>query len=485
MSKGLKVLFVSAEVAPYAKTGGLADVAGSLPKELLKKGIDARIVMPKYKMIQEKLGYVTDFPVHIGDKIETCVLKEKKEKINKKTNKEIQIYFTDNYNYFDRDGIYCYYDDAERYIFFCKAVLEMLPKIDFKPDIIHCNDWHSGLICLLLKEKYKKLDFYKKIATIFTIHNLRYQGHFSKKVLGLIGIGEEIFTPDKIEFYGIVNFMKAGIVYGDIINTVSKIYAKEIQTEHYGEKLEGLLRNRKKDLYGIVNGISYDDFDPKTDKLIYKNYDLDTYYLKKENKYELQRKMGLPVGDIAIIGHISRLTSQKGINLIIKQIDNMLKENIQFIILGTGDIQYEEAFTKIKEKYPKKVGIFLGFNTKLAHTIYAGSDMFLMPSHFEPCGLGQIISLRYGTIPIVRKTGGLAETVSDYNKDKAKGNGFVFEEFKSSEMFKAIKRALDIYNNNPKIWQTLVKKALSSDYSWNVPAKKYIELYEKAVNKNV
>lgn len=481
----LKILFVSAEVSPYAKTGGLADVAGSLPKTLAAMGNDVRVVMPRYKMIKSGMNYVTDFPVQVGNRMETCIVRETEAGYidNEGKNRSIPVYFADNYNYYDRDGIYCYFDDADRFAFLCKAALDMLPKINFQPDIIHCNDWHTGPICMLLKEKYCKESFYKNMATVYTIHNLEYQGNFSREVLPLFNVGDEVFTSDKVEFYGMFSFMKAGLVYADIINTVSQMYAKEIQTERYGEKLEGVLQKRSHDLFGIVNGISYEEFNPLTDTRIYKNYSSDNYTGKKENKLALQKEMGLPERDVPVIGLISRLSGQKGLDLIMDKIESFMRHDVQFVLLGTGDEYYETAFKNIERKYPEKVGVYIGFNAALAQRIYAGTDMFLMPSRFEPCGLGQIISFRYGTIPVVRATGGLAETVVDMDKDSISGNGFCFEEFTSDEMMNTIERALKLYNEKPQEWEQLVRKALALDFSWNKPARKYMDIYYLAIGK--
>lgn len=480
----LKILFVSAEVSPYAKTGGLADVANSLPQTLIDMGNDVRVVMPRYKMIRSDMSYVTDFPVTMDYWEDTCIVRETEMQF--KTNKEskkLPVYFIDSYHYYNRDGIYCYMDDAERFIFLCKAVMEMLPKINFQPDIIHCNDWHTGPICMLLSEHYKKFPFYSNMATIFTIHNLEYQGTFSKDVIRFFNMGEGIFTPEKTEFYGMFNFMKAGLVYADIINTVSVQYSKEIQTVEYGEKLEGLLKKRTKDLFGIVNGISYEEFNPSEDPRIFKNYDCKSSPVKKENKYALQQEIGLPKKDVPVMGLISRLTGQKGLNMVLDEFSEIMKHDLQFVLLGLGDPFYESGFKDLMKKYPDKVAVFTEFNAPLAQRIYAGSDMFLMPSRFEPCGLGQIISLRYGTIPIVRATGGLAETVTDYNADKESGNGFVFEKFDPKEMMKAINRAVNVYKKEPDVWQKLVERALNLDFSWNKPAQKYMELYHLALDK--
>lgn len=481
----LKILYISAEVVPFAKTGGLADVAGSLPLALVSEGHDVRIVMPRYKKIACPMHYVTDFPVDMDTKKETCVIRESGIDFNVgKQSKSVPVYFVDSYEYFDRDSMYCYYDDAERFAFFSKAIIDMLPKINFQPDVIHCNDWQSGPVCMLLKEKYKNNPFYNNISTIYTIHNLQYQGNYSREVFKVFGLDDKVFTPDKVEFYGQFNFMKAGIVYADIVNTVSETYAKEIQTVEYGEKLEGLLANRSKDLYGIVNGISYEDFNPETDPRIYTNFSSKDIHNKKENKFSLQREVGLPIKDVPVIGIITRLVSQKGLDIIEEIMDKMLDIDLQFILLGSGDEHYENFFRKIKEKFPNKMGLTLGFNANLAQRIYAGCDMFLMPSKFEPCGLGQLISLRYGTIPIVRATGGLADTIQDFSLVTGQGNGFSFSDYSATELMHSIKRAVDVYNNHPDAWKSLVQTALGQDFSWKQSAEKYIDLYFLAMGKH-
>ncbi|MDP4092685.1 MAG: glycogen synthase GlgA [Bacillota bacterium] len=478
----LKILFVSAEVSPYAKTGGLADVAGSLPKYLAAMGNDIRVVMPRYKSIKSEMSYVADFPVSVDWRQETCIVRESGMTYKDgEIHKSLPVYFIDNYNYFNRDGIYCFNDDGERFAFFCKAVLGMLQHINFQPDIIHCNDWHTGPICMLLKEKYSNNEYYKNISTVFTIHNLQYQGHFSKDMLRIFEVGEELFVPEKVEFYGSFNFMKAGLVYADIINTVSETYAKEVQTQQYGEQLEGLLRNRSESLFGVVNGIDYDEFNPQTDTSIYKNYSLESFEVKKENKAALQKEFGLPVRDVPLLGLVSRLTGQKGLNLIVDVVHEIFKEDVQFVLLGTGDEYYESIFRDLRTQYPDKMGTYIGFNASLAQRIYSGCDIFLMPSLFEPCGLGQIISMRYGTIPLVRATGGLAETVIDYNFDNKNGDGFVFWNFNSFELLEAVRRATGLCAGNKKEWEKLIKRCMQKDFSWFKSAAKYMELYNKTL----
>lgn len=484
LDRNLKILLVSSEVVPFAKTGGLADVAGSLPKALSAMGNDIRVVMPRYRTIKD-VGTVLDFPVEAGGRRETCVLRESHIEARTEAGyKNLPVYFIDNYHYFDREGMYMHHDEAERFVFFSKAVLEMLPRIGFQPDVIHCNDWQSGPIPLLLKQTYRDDPFYSRTATLFTVHNLLYQGNYPKDVLRFLGLGDEYFHPDKVEFYGQVSFIKAGLVYADVINTVSKRYAREIQTPEYGEGLEGLLRKRAQDLHGIVNGINYHEFNPKTDPRISRHYDANSIDDKKENKYDLQKEMDLPVEDVPVIGLVSRLVDQKGLDLIAEVIDEMMAENVQFVVLGEGDKHYEKLFAGIRRKYPHKMGAYLGFNGILAQRIYAGADMFLMPSKFEPCGLGQLISLRYGTVPIVRATGGLADTIVDFDPHTGSGNGFSFEPYSSKALMGAIRRALHVYRQHPDMWHKLVRTALEQDFSWNRSAAEYMELYDFAISKH-
>lgn len=479
----LKVLFVSAEVAPFAKTGGLADVAGSLPKALSTLGNDVRIIMPKYQQIQTG-DYVTDFSVSMLGKKETAIIR--KTSILAKNNgveNQVPVYLVDNHHYFDRPSIYGYVDEAERYAFFCKSVLKMLPEIHFQPDIIHCNDWQSGPIPLLLKTIHGGDPFYRNTATLFTVHNLQYQGNFSKEALRALDLGEEVYHPDSIEFYGYVSYMKAGLMYSDIINTVSRQYAEEIKRPERGERMDGILRMRANDLYGIVNGINYHEFNPETDQRIYSNYGINNIEKKKENKYALQKEMDLPVKDVPLIGFISRLVNQKGLDIVADALDDLMKLDLQLVILGSGEEFYENLVRELKLKHPDKVGLYVGFNPILAQRIYAGSDMFLMPSRFEPCGLGQLISLRYGTIPIVRATGGLVDTIHDYDESTESGNGFSFKKYSGKELYEAVERALKEYNQSPTKWRNLVRHAMEIDNSWAKSGAEYQQLYKTAISK--
>ena len=482
-SKKYKILFAAAEVTPFAKTGGLADVAGSLPKYISALGHDVRIIMPRYKMIDNEMKSIADFPIKMGESDRTCIIKELQLKLDLESDstfsQNIPVYFAENYYYFGHQGIYGHSNDDERFAFFCKAILEMLPKINFQPDIIHLNDWHTGPVCMLLKERYVSDSFYSNIGTVFTVHNLEYQGNFPSSALKHFDMPDTVFTPEKVEFYGSFSFMKAGLCYADIINTVSMVYAEEVKTPQCGAGLEGLLTKRSDDLYGITNGIDYGVFNPYTDPNIYYKYTASDRSGKKLNKSCLQKEMGLPELDVPIIGLISRLAGQKGLDLVLEAFNQLISNEIQFILLGTGDRYYENAFKTLKKKYPDKLGLHIGFNSALAPKIYAGSDLFLMPSHFEPCGLGQLISLRYGTIPIVRATGGLEETVIDIDSYPDSGNGFSFKEFTSEAMMNAVTRSLKLYNDSPAIWDDLVGRAMNQDNSWNRSAERYVELYDK------
>ncbi len=473
----IKVLFAASEVAPFAKTGGLADVAGSLPKYLNKLGADVRVVMPKYKSIpynfvdqMEYLGYIY---VDISWRHQYCG-------IFKLVYEGVTFYFIDNEYYFKRDGLYGFIDEAEQFTFFSKALIEFLPSVDFNPNVIHLNDWQTAIASTLLKAHYLNNDFYRNIKTVLTIHNLKYQGVFPKSTMpDLLGLGWEYFTPYGLEFYDQVNFLKAGIVSSDIINTVSLTYAQEIKTDFFGEQLQDAIRMRSNDLYGIVNGIDYENNDPSTDKRIYANFDLPHIENKSINKEKLQETLGLPIrNDVPLIGIITRLVAQKGLDLIEFVLGDILSEDIQLVVLGTGEAVYEEMFKQASLRYPDKVSANIKYDVTLAQRIYAGSDMFLMPSLFEPCGLGQLFSLRYGSIPIVRETGGLNDTIEPYNQYTRTGNGFSFNNYNAHDMLYTIKRAIHFYHDK-FAWDALTKNAMSQNFSWDKSAGEYINLYKR------
>lgn len=482
LDTGLKILLVASEVAPFAKTGGLADVAGSLPKALLTQGNDVRVVLPRYRTTNPAATLV-DFPVQVGERRETCIVRGAQIEAKTEQGKAyVPVYFLDNYHYFDRDAYYMYWDEGERFSFFDLATLAMCEALGFIPDVIHANDWQCGFIPLLMKERAARNPAWAGVASCFTIHNLRYQGRFPPSVLNLLGLGQQYFTPDSVEFFGDVSFMKAGIVYSDVVNTVSETYAKEIQTPEFGEGLDGVLRRKGQDLYGIVNGINYHEFNPGSDPRIVAPYDAARPESRKENKHALQRELGLPVSEEPLLGVVSRLVDQKGLDILLEAMPAMLERRVQFVLLGTGDKRYEEAFAHLAETWRGTVAAVIGFNGVLAQKIYAGSDMFLMPSRFEPCGLAQLIAMRYGSIPVVRSTGGLVDTVQDYDDTTGTGTGFLFGEYSAKALLRAVDRALNLFADRAA-WQKLQKQAMERDFSWNTSAALYTELYLEAMGR--
>jgi starch synthase len=468
------VLLVAAEAAPFVKTGGLGDVMGSLPKALRTIGIDARVMLPKYQSIahehQAKMKLLHEFTVPLGWRRQYCGLHALEYN-------DIPFYFLDNGQYFQRPYMYGYYDEAERYAYFCRAVLEALPFIGAMPQIIHCHDWQTGLISVLLDAHFRSQPSYQAIRTMFTIHNLKYQGVFPKEIMGdIVDLGWEYFTADRIEFHDRVNFMKGGLSYSDLITTVSPTYASEIQMGFYGEQLDGFIHKRRDSLHGIVNGIDYELYNPETDPHIFCRYN--AYCPKKhENKEQLQQMLGLPVDtQKPMLAIVSRLVSQKGLDLIARVIHEILAMDVQLVVLGTGEGQFEGLFRYAAHCYPAKVSVHTYFDEAMARRIYAASDMLLMPSLFEPCGLAQLIAMRYGCIPVVRETGGLRDTVLPYNEHTVEGNGFSFTNYNAHDMLYTIRRAVTFYNK-PEIWSGIVATAMNADYSWRKSAQQYSNLY--------
>lgn len=476
MSK-IKVLFAASEAVPFAKTGGLADVAGTLPRELLELGADARLIMPKYRSIPrsfvDRMEYIGYVYVDLSWRHQYCA-------VLKLEHEGLQVYFIDNEYYFNRDGLYGHFDEAEQFAFFSKALLKVLPLIDFRPDIVHCNDWQTGVVSIFLKACFGHEEYYKDIKTVYTIHNLKYQGIFPKDILGdLLGLGWEHYNADGLEFHDCINFMKAGIVYSDLITTVSKTYAEEIKSDFFGENLNGIINKHSDKLSGIVNGIDYRENDPMTDDRIFKNFNGSKLQDKYVNKGMLQESLGLPQReDVPVIGIVSRLVDQKGFDLIASVFEALLQLDLQLVVLGTGEQKYEDMFRDAALRYPDKVSANLKYDGILAQRIYAGSDMFLMPSLYEPCGLSQLFSLRYGTVPIVRETGGLNDTIEPYNEFTGEGTGITFANYNAHEMLDAVKRSLDLYRQK-NIWETIVRNGMQQDFSWNKSAQEYMELYNK------
>ena len=475
----MKLLYVTAECWPFIKTGGLGDVSYALPKELKKEGVDVRVIMPKYSTIpsylKDQFKPVAEFSVRVGWRNQYCGIETMELD-------GVTFYFIDNEFYFkrsDQPNIYGHGDDAERFAFFSYAVLAAMEKLNFYPDVLQVSDWHTGMIPLILKEDYGHLKKYKDIKTVYTIHNLQYQGIFSKDIIGnVFDISWHYFNNGDIEFHGNVNFMKAGIVFADKVTTVSKTYVGEIQTEFYGDGLDGLLRSNSHKLEGILNGIDYDLNNPATDKSIFVNFDANSIDKKLQNKVKLQEILGLEVNpNIPLVGIVSRLTSQKGLDLINYMMPEIMRENLQMVVLGTGEYQYQSMFNYYNSNFSNKLSARITFDTELAQQIYAGCDIFLMPSLFEPCGIGQMLAMRYGAIPIVRETGGLKDTVIPYNQYTGEGNGFSFANYNAHEMFFTLQRAIRLYQDK-NIWNNLIINAMKTDNSWKKSAQDYIRIFK-------
>lgn len=475
----MKILFAASEAVPFAKTGGLADVIGSLPKELVRQGLDVRVIMPKYEDIPEvykaEMLPVLEFEVYVG---------WRKQYIGIQTLQQegVTFYFVDNEYYFKRKGLYGHGDEAERFAFFCRGVIEALPHLDYQPDLIHCHDWQTGMIPVLLQAHYRHLPFFSRIKTMITIHNLKYQGVFGQPLIkDLLGLSDEYFQGTALELHGGASFLKGGLQYADRITTVSQTYAEETQTPYFGENLDSLLQYRSDRLTGIVNGIDYGVFNPMHDPHLAVNY-RDSLGKKQQNKLALQERLGLPVdGGIPMIAIVSRLVQQKGLDLIQHVLSEMLEMNIQLVVLGTGEYAYEQMFRDAAYTRPDKVSALITFDESLAHLIYAASDLFLMPSQFEPCGIGQLIALRYRTVPIVRETGGLKDTVQPYNEFTGEGTGFTFTHYNAHDMLHTIRRAVYFYQNDRESWSNLQQNIKKGDFSWKKSAQQYIALYKETV----
>jgi len=476
----LKILIVAAEAVPFAKVGHVAEVIGSLPGALHQMGHDVRLVIPRYGRIDpmkfdlKPLIHELSVPLQ-NNHNENVYITETQIKGG------VPVYFVNSERYFNREGIYGYPDDDERFILFCRTVLEMLPELGWQPDIIHCHEWHTAIIPNWLHTIYANLPFYENIASVYTIHNLAYQGIFGYRVLEVAGIADFDFVVPTIDDpSNLVSLMSLGIRHADVISTVSPTYAQEILTPQYGEHLDELLLERKSHLFGILNGIDTNLFNPATDRYLAARFDETRLDDRLANKLNLQKDLKLPQNpDIPVIGMITRLANQKGLDLLSQIIEPLLKYDVQFVLMGTGDPLYHERFSQVAKNNPEKMAVLLTFNTVLAQKIYGGSDIFLMPSRFEPCGLGQMIAMRYGSIPVVRRTGGLADTVEDFDPRTGQGNGFTFTEYDQHALFAAIVRALEIYKYK-ETWHKLMLRDMMADYSWKASANEYVKLYQKA-----
>lgn len=469
----MKVLFVTPEAYPFAVSGGLGDVSGALPAALRSRFLGCRVVMPLYEDIKEEykaqMSFLGSITVPVSWRRQYCGVFEAKWG-------GVTYYLLDNQYYFKRKGLYGYYDDAERFAFFSRAALEILPLIDYKPDVIHCNDWQSALVPTYYHLFYAGKSGYENIKTLLTIHNIQYQGKYGREILGdVLGIPED--AASLLENDGCVNILKGGIETAHAVSTVSPTYAREILDPWYSYGLDSILKERSYKLRGIINGIDVEVYNPETDGMIAANYSVENREGKAANKRALQEQMGLPVrDDVPLIGIVSRLVSQKGLDLVQYALPALMEQDIQLVILGSGDWAYESYFDEMAAKYPQKIGLKVGFIPALAHQIYAGADLFLMPSKFEPCGLAQLISLRYGTLPIVRQTGGLKDTVFDCGGEK--GNGFTFQTYNGDDMKDAVLRAVALYQNRED-WNEAVTRAMNCDHSWGQSAGEYAKLYKE------
>ena len=487
METPLRVLFVTPEGVPFAKTGGLADVAGALPKFLRDLGCETKVVMPYYRTVKESglpLQYLgQEIEVPMGDEI------LKADLYQGQMSPDIPVYFIGRDEFFDREQLYGtpkgdYFDNASRFIFFSKAALILCQSLPFSPDIIHHHEWQTGLIPAYLRSIHQSTPRFSKTAIAFTIHNIAYQGIFKKEKFPLTGLPVEMYNPEGIEFWERINFMKAGIVYADVINTVSQKYSEEIQTPEFGHGLEGILRKRGEDLYGILNGVDYQDWDPSHDPYLIARYSSRDLSGKRACKKDLLKEFNLPASleEIPLLGMISRLADQKGFDLLAGILEELFTLPIGLVVLGTGDQKYHDLLNQVARKYPQKTGIRITFDDRLAHKIEAGADFFLMPSKYEPCGLNQIYSLRYGTIPIVRATGGLDDTITNYDPETGRGNGFKFVRYAPRDFLNQVRTAIGYYSR-PDHWKQLLQNAMATDFSWQRSAKAYLQLYRKALEK--
>lgn len=486
----MKIAFVVTECVPYVKTGGLADVAGALPAELVRLRHEVKVFIPKYSLIDENrygLKYIWDIgemPIRINGIIRSAHVHQ-----SKLPDSDIDVYFIDCPHYFYRHSIYTNdSDEDERFILFSKAVIETLQRLQWTPDIIHCNDWQTGLIPLFIKDNYNWDRMFDQTSSVFTIHNIGYQGLFSRSVLFSAEIRGELFYPGgPVEHNSGVSFMKAGISFADIINTVSNTYAHEILTPEYGAGLESALQKRKDDLYGILNGVDYNIWNPETDKHLPYHYTINDLGGKYLNKKYLLKHFGIkPDENIPLVGIVSRMVHQKGFDIFADAINDLLKLKAQWIILGSGEDRFEDLFRLLSNQFTEKVGVYIGYNNELSHLIEAGADMFLMPSKYEPCGLNQIYSLKYGTVPIVRKTGGLADTVKDWDEQShyglKDGNGFSFYDYSGYALFKSVERAVNTFKHRD-VWRKIQLNGMKQNFSWTRSAEKYTELYKLAGEK--
>lgn len=471
----MNILFVAAEAAPFIKTGGLADVASSLPKALNALGQDCRVVLPLYGQIdiayKRDMKKIMDFTVTVGWKNEYCG-------VFMLDYDGARYYFLDNEYYFNRPSIYGQIDDGERFIFFAKAAVRLPRVLDWPVDVIHANDWHAGLVPAFLNDYRTGDDFYRETRSLYTIHNLKYQGQFSTDLFYWTNLNGAYLSDYDLKFYDTINFMKGAIVHATKVNTVSETYAQEIHYPFFSEGLENVINAYAGKISGILNGIDYDVWNPATDTYLKANYAVGTVARRQINKKHLQELCALPVRDVPLVAMVTRLNAMKGLDLVRFILEEFLQQDVQFVVLGTGDVTYEEMFRYFAHKYPKKLAARLHFSNAESHDVYAGADLFLMPSMVEPCGLSQMIAMRYGAVPVVREAGGLRDSVNSYNRFEKTGEGFSFANINAHDLLFTLKRAVDVYHNEPEDFQMLQRNGMLKDLSWDVSSCAYIELYE-------
>lgn len=475
----MKILFVSSEGLPYSKTGGLADVVEALPKALVEAGHEVAVLLPRYRGNKITATMISSITIPLGDHLRFPAIAEAAAVAG------VKYYLVDDPEFFDREQLYGdksgdYRDNAARFAEFSRVAIEFAKRV-WLPDVIHCHDWQSALVPVLLRTQHADDPAVRSLPIVFTIHNLGYQGLFPYANLPEIGLPDTLFTMDRLEYYGKVNFLKGGLIFSDYLTTVSRRYAKEIQTPEYGCGLEGVIRDRADRLVGILNGVDYSIWSPEADTFIAQNYSAHNLDGKKACKKSLLEAFHLPADNIErpLIGIISRFADQKGFDLIAEIGADLAKENLALVALGTGQPEYEKLFKELAEKYPARIGVKIGYDNALAHRIEAGSDMFLMPSRYEPCGLNQIYSLRYGTVPIVRATGGLDDTIQNFEAKTQQGTGFKFEEYSPTALLGSIRAALKAYRE-PKTWRMIMFNGMAKDFSWKASAAAYVTVYEAA-----
>ena len=476
----MQIAFAASECVPFSKTGGLADVVGALPKALAQLGHQVSVFVPKYRQTQleNPTTLIRSITVPFDDQYRFCSV------LDGGLHSGVQFYFIDYPEFFDRDALYStslgdYHDNAERFALFSRAVVEA-SKIIGVPDVFHCHDWQAALIPVLLRTLYDDDPAFRTVPTVFTIHNIGYQGLFSPDTLPLLMLPWDLFTITKMEFYGKLNFLKGALVYSDFITTVSRKYAQEIQTAEYGFGLEGVLRARSSALVGILNGVDYNEWSPEKDKFIAAKYTPDSLTAKAQDKKDLLKEFGLDPGStLPVIGIVSRFAAQKGFDLIAQIADRLAREEVIVVALGSGDKEYEDLFRRLNRQFPQKLALKVAYDNALSHKIEAGADMFLMPSRYEPCGLNQIYSLKYGTVPIVRATGGLDDTIEPFDSVTGKGTGFKFSEYSGEALLETIHRALAVYKDRAA-WTQLMKNGMAKDFSWTASAREYLKVYERA-----